>query len=402
VPWLNRAPICHSPRDQITPLGAASIASPHGAPLIGNPGEIARRSPKFLVSARTVLEYAEEVDSMMTSAPAADAHSTARANIVANSQFDVAYVVMNGLATIIACYGLFSNSPAVVIGAMIIAMLLGPISGIALGLVDQDNTLLLRALGTLCGGIAVVYITAFVLGLVHRDLPLTAEIYARTSPNLMDLMIGLSGGAAGAYAMISPRLSVAFVGVAIATALVPPFASSAVCFARGEFTLAFEAFLLALTNIVAIQVASSLVMWLGGFRGAPNTRPVSEFRRNLLSVVLLGTLAVFLAIQFRRVTESNVYEASVRTTLNAAATDHTGAYLTDLRVQKTGDRELVVAVYRTPTPFTPADVAALEPKIPRMRGASELELRIRSVPVTVASRSGYIFSSDVTDHLRSQ
>jgi len=339
---------------------------------------------------------------MMTSAPAADAHSTARANIVANSQFDVAYVVMNGLATIIACYGLFSNSPAVVIGAMIIAMLLGPISGIALGLVDQDNTLLLRALGTLCGGIAVVYITAFVLGLVHRDLPLTAEIYARTSPNLMDLMIGLSGGAAGAYAMISPRLSVAFVGVAIATALVPPFASSAVCLARGEFTLAFEAFLLALTNIVAIQVASSLVMWLGGFRGAPNTRPVSEFRRNLLSVVLLGTLAVFLAIQFRRVTESNVYEASVRTTLNAAATDHTGAYLTDLRVQKTGDRELVVAVYRTPTPFTPADVAALEPKIPRMRGASELELRIRSVPVTVASRSGYIFSSDVTDHLRSQ
>jgi hypothetical protein len=50
---------------------------------------------------------------MMTPAPAADAYSTARANIVANSQFDMAYVVMKGLATIIACYGLFSNSPAV-------------------------------------------------------------------------------------------------------------------------------------------------------------------------------------------------------------------------------------------------------------------------------------------------
>jgi len=129
---------------------------------------------------------------------------------------------------------------------------------------------------------------------------------------------------------------------------------------------------------------------------------VSAFRRNFLSVVLLGTLAVVLGIQFSRVTQSKAYEATVRIVLNTAATDHTGAYLTDLRVQKTGDRELVVAVYRTPTPFTPADVAALEPKIPRMRGASELELRIRSVPVTVASRSGYIFSSDVTDHLRPQ
>jgi hypothetical protein len=60
-----------------------------------------------------------------------------------------------------------------------------------------------------------------VLGVVHRDIPLTAEIYARTRPNLMDLMIGLGGGAAGAYAITSPRLSVAFVRVAIATALVP-------------------------------------------------------------------------------------------------------------------------------------------------------------------------------------
>jgi len=80
-----------------------------------------------------------------------------RSNIVANSECDFAYVVMNGLATVIACYGLFSNSPAVVIGAMIIAMLLGPISGVALGLVDRDNALLRKALGTLVRGVAVVY-----------------------------------------------------------------------------------------------------------------------------------------------------------------------------------------------------------------------------------------------------
>jgi uncharacterized membrane protein len=65
---------------------------------------------------------------------------------------------------------------------MIIAMLLGPISGVALGLVDNDNALLRKAVGTLGGGVAVVFGTAFVLGTVHSEIPLTAEIYARTAP----------------------------------------------------------------------------------------------------------------------------------------------------------------------------------------------------------------------------
>jgi uncharacterized membrane protein len=214
----------------------------------------------------------------------------------------------------------------------------------------------------------------------------------------MDLMIALGGGAAGAFAMISPRLSVAFVGVAIATALVPPLASSALCLARGEFSLAFGAFVLAFTNIVAIQSASSLVMWLGGYRGDQQVAQVSVLKRNLLSVVLLVTLAVVLAIQLRRVIGERVYEARVRTVLTTAETRHGGAYLTDVRVQKMPDRALVVAVYRTPAPFTPPEVGALEAQLPRLPGANGVELRVRSVPVTVASSKGYIFSSDVTDH----
>jgi uncharacterized hydrophobic protein (TIGR00271 family) len=339
---------------------------------------------------------------MTTAVPNANTRAVVRTNIAANSEFDVPYVVMNGLATVIACYGLFSNSPAVVIGAMIIAMLLGSISGVALGLVDKDNALLKKALRTLVGGIAVVYVTALVLGMVHHEIPLTREILARTAPNLMDLMIALGGGAAGAFAMISPRLSVAFVGVAIATALVPPLASSALCLARGEFSLAFGAFLLAFTNIVAIQSASSLVMWIGGYRGDRQVAQVSVLKRNLLSVVLLVMLAVVLAIQLRRVIGERIYETRVRTVLTTAETRHGGAYLADVRVQKMPDRVLVVAVYRTPAPFTPAEVGALEAQLPRLPGMNGVELRVRSVPVTVASSKGYIFSSDVTDHDRLQ
>src|SRR6516225_4177642 len=131
---------------------------------------------------------------MTTLTDAQDARDTVRATIEANSACDTPYLTMNVLATLIACYGLLESSPAVVIGAMLIAMLLGPISGIALGLVDGNDSLVRKAFPSLLAGAAVVYGTAVVLGTLHASLPLTPEILSRTAPNLMDLMIALSGG----------------------------------------------------------------------------------------------------------------------------------------------------------------------------------------------------------------
>jgi uncharacterized hydrophobic protein (TIGR00271 family) len=321
-----------------------------------------------------------------------------RANIDLNSQFDAAYIIMNGLATVVACYGLFEDSAAVVIGAMIIAMLLGPIAGVSLGLVDRNSALVRKAIPTLLGGFLVVYGTAFVLGVIHRDLPLTDQIYARTAPNLMDLLIALGGGAAGAFSMISPRLSVAFVGVAIATALVPPLSASAICLARGEYDLAFGAFLLAFTNIVGIQVAGSVVMWLGGYRGHQRDDQLSGLARNLLSVILLVALAVFLAEQLQTLVSKQIYEESVRNILRSAAKSHNGAHLVEVRFQEHAKQTVVIAVYRTPTQFTPQEVRVLEPQVPRRPGASNLELLVRSVPISVASKSGYLFSDEDLQH----
>jgi uncharacterized hydrophobic protein (TIGR00271 family) len=304
---------------------------------------------------------------------------------------------MNGLATVVACYGLFSNSPAVVIGAMIIAMLLGPIAGVSLGLVDGDNALVSQALPTLLGGFMVVYGIAFLLGMIHHDLPLTDEIYARTTPNLMDLLIALGGGAAGAYSMISARLSVAFVGVAIATALVPPLASSAICLARGEYELAFGAFLLTFTNIVGIQVAGSVVMWLGGYRGSQQDDRLSTLKRNFLSVLVLIALALFLGGQLDNLVAKQLYETSLRKLLTSADQNHNGAHLAEVRFQKKGKITTVVAVYRTPSPFTPEEVRALEARLPHRPGAT-LELVVRSVPISVASKAGYLFSDEDLHH----
>ncbi|GAF58456.1 hypothetical protein JCM18902_1245 [Psychrobacter sp. JCM 18902] len=188
-----------------------------------------------------------------------------RVRIEANALPSKMYFIMNILSAIIASYGLVTNSAAVVIGAMLVAMMLGPITGIALAIIDHRMPLLRKSLITVIVGVSLVVLVGFIVGWLHKDQPLTAEILSRTQPTSMDLMIALAGGTAGAYAMVSPHLSVAVVGVAVATALVPPLAASGILFANGETQLGLGALLLALTNIIAIQFTNALVLWLLAF-----------------------------------------------------------------------------------------------------------------------------------------
>lgn len=241
-----------------------------------------------------------------------------RENIRKGAELNTAFIFMNVLAATIACYGLFANSPAIIIGAMIVAMLLGPIAGLSLSLVDSDMRLLLRSLLTLILGTIVVMVTAFIIGMLHRDISITNEILARTNPNLIDLMVALAGGAAGAYASVSPRLSAALVGVAIATALVPPLCSASILFAHGKLHPGLGAFFLAFTNMVAIQFASSAVLWLTGFRRLSHTSGLSVFvfmKRNAISIVILLLLAFVLTTSLQETIAHQLFKTATEETL---------------------------------------------------------------------------------------
>src|SRR3954452_7459063 len=100
---------------------------------------------------------------------------TIRRNLRDNAVFDTAFVVMNALATVVASYGLLQDSAAVVIGAMVIATLLGPTFGLALALVEGDNRLLRKALLAAVGGVGLSLCIALFIGVIHQDAPLTRE-----------------------------------------------------------------------------------------------------------------------------------------------------------------------------------------------------------------------------------
>jgi uncharacterized hydrophobic protein (TIGR00271 family) len=208
------------------------------------------------------------------------------------------FYVMIGLAAILAGLGLLLNSPAVIIGAMLVAPLMSAIVGMGLGVVEGDTRLLRAAAGASMKGMLLAIGLGLVVGLIVPDATATAEVMSRARPSLLDLGVALASGAAGAYALCRKGVSAALAGVAIAAALVPPLAAVGIGLALGQSTIAGGALLLFLTNLIAIAAAGGLVFLLLGFApGASQKAQRNVLRRGLIGVsALLAGVALILGI----------------------------------------------------------------------------------------------------------
>jgi uncharacterized hydrophobic protein (TIGR00271 family) len=122
------------------------------------------------------------------------------------------FYFMVGLSAVIAGYGLLDNSSAVVIGAMLVAPLMGPIFGIALGLTNGDRRLLRTATVAQVVGVALTVALGALIGLMPLRATFGSEILIRTQPTLYDVAIAFASGLAGAYAIASKRFSAALPG----------------------------------------------------------------------------------------------------------------------------------------------------------------------------------------------
>ena len=281
--------------------------------------------------------FITEVAPGETTTPPNESRSRAeiRDAICDNAGFDRPFVTMNALAAIVACYGLLSDSGAVVIGAMIIATLLGPISAFSLAIVDGELELQRRALLALFGGAMLVLSISFVLGWINRGIPLTHEMSSRTAPTILDLAIAIAGGAAGTYATISRKFSANLVGVAVATALVPPLAVVGMCLARGLNQMALGAALLFGMNLLGIQAASSLVLWMNGFHKIIHQRQNGKrlILRNIISPLILLSLGVSLSASFYQTLARQRFQGDVRDRLQRALVAYPGVYLSEVRLR---------------------------------------------------------------------
>jgi uncharacterized hydrophobic protein (TIGR00271 family) len=213
------------------------------------------------------------------------------------AQPKVDFFVMIGLSAAIATFGLLQNSPAIIIGAMLVAPLMAAIFGLSLGVVRGDLRLLQRAASaTLRGMLLAITVGAlialFLWTLIQPGADLPYEVTSRTQPNILDLGVALASGAAGGYALCRKEVSAALPGVAIAAALVPPLATVGIGLAQGRLDVAGGALLLFTTNLVAIIAAGGLVfLWLG-FRPTPG----QQARARVFQGGVLGTAVLLVAI----------------------------------------------------------------------------------------------------------
>ncbi len=201
---------------------------------------------------------------------------------------DIDFFIMMGLAAAIAALGLLLDSPAVIIGAMLVAPLMSAIIGLGLGVVQGDLRLLRLSIGaTLRGALLAIAVGAMVGYIVPNATP-THEIAGRAHPNLLDLGVALISGLAGAYAVCRKDVSTALPGVAIAAALVPPLSTIGIGLALGSAEVTGGALLLFITNLTAISAAGGLIFMALGFRPALQVQTRARvFAGGVISVFLL-------------------------------------------------------------------------------------------------------------------
>lgn len=228
-------------------------------------------------------------------------HPTILADVVENGCLTQRYMFMVVIASGIATIGLLLNSPAVIIGAMLVSPLMGPIAlaGISLGRFDLEMGR--EGFRSLLVGVLLALGMAGLIVLLSPLTDATPEILARTRPNLFDLAVAVLSGLAGGYAIVRDRGG-AIVGVAIATALMPPLAVVAYGAVLQQWPIAKGASLLFITNIFAICISMAIVSTWYGFGRA-------KFQRLLVWQSLVALLVLIpLAIPLSRSLQNIVSE----------------------------------------------------------------------------------------------
>ncbi|WP_292463319.1 TIGR00341 family protein [Methanolobus sp.] len=228
------------------------------------------------------------------------------------------------LSTIIATGGLLLDSAATIIGAMVVAPLMGPAVSASVGTVLDNRELASRGIMLQVTGLLAAIAVAAVIGIIIQNTILVApgldirevpQIAERTSPNFLSLFLALGSGLAGALSIMRNAGS-ALVGVAIAVALIPPAATAGLGIAWGLPGVAVTASVLVLVNLLAINVSALILFWISGYRPMEVTAVGSArsavIVRSVTLVVAIAILSIVLGLVTYSTYQSNLFEQQAK------------------------------------------------------------------------------------------
>jgi uncharacterized hydrophobic protein (TIGR00341 family) len=213
--------------------------------------------------------------------------------VTGGARLDSNFLLLVFLSTIVASIGLETDSVATLIGAMVIAPLLGPNLAFALGVAIGDRKLMLTAARTSIAGVLLSIALAAGMALAVQPNVLSHELTARTSLDYAGIGLALASGAAAALS-VTTGLSSTLVGVMVAVALLPPAATLGIMAAAGKWSLAGGAMMLLLGNVACVNLAAQLVFLAKGIR--PRTWTEKQNARVAVRVNLVAWIALILLL----------------------------------------------------------------------------------------------------------
>ena len=311
-------------------------------------------------------------------------------DISIGSNPELRFYALVAASTAIATFGLVQDSTAVVIGAMLVAPLMTPIFGIALALIRGDAGLLGRAVRAEIVGVMLSVALALCFGFLIPELTATTEMLGRTKPNLLDLLVAVFAGFAGAYALVDEHISPALPGVAIATAIVPPLANTGLCIALGAYYGALGSFLLFFANFLSILLISGAVFISGGmareFGSLKSKDIVRKFGLATIGFLIIAALfsrGMYLMVKERRL------KGSIDAVLIEELSQVSATELRKVVHQKHKGKLYVLAHVHASGDITPSRVKSMESALEEKLN-SPVELFVRSTLSEDVSSTGSI------------
>jgi uncharacterized hydrophobic protein (TIGR00271 family) len=238
-------------------------------------------------------------------------HDSVIKDIAQETDISVGYFFMLTAANLIALSGLITNSAPVIIGAMLISPLMGPILSFGFAFTTGAKKVWRQSVKKIAISIAVTLVVAAFASFLSPMKEITQEMISRTRPNLYDLIIAFLAGSAGAAALCTKKNYLTVVpGVAIATAVIPPLSVAGFGIGVWNYNLFFGGFFLFFTNFVAITIATGIVFFIYGFRPRMITETdLSKLKKRL---AYLGTVLFIISIPLIYTLHVSIHEVRLR------------------------------------------------------------------------------------------
>lgn len=213
--------------------------------------------------------------------------------ITQSSRTSISYMWFILFSSVVATVGVIKNSPAIVIGAMVIAPIIGPVTAVSFASVLGDFKLIRRSILTSLFGIGIPILVATSYGFFFQPPIYSQEYLSRTDIQIIDVVAALASGAAGALSFVK-RNEGALVGVMVSVALLPPAVVLGMILGTGRWGEAVVPFILLMVNVNSILLSAVIVFWLSGIK--PNNWQDIQKANNSrkLSLLFVSTIAIVL------------------------------------------------------------------------------------------------------------